>query len=298
MPEMFYGLLKPEYRAHPSQLFRRLWRGLRASPPTVCVSLPWGNELEITPKEVIGRQIYHMGVFDLSVTELLWRLTETGSMTFDVGANIGYTSSILARGVGPKGRVHAFEPHPVVAPKFRANAKRWTTPPNGEVMLHELALGRSQGTIDLCMPVDFRENEGLASICSYRGGAGSVPVVLTTLDAMVDTLGVPSLIKIDVEGAEEEVLEGSRRALARRLIRDIVFEDEGPMPTASHRILTDYGYAIFSLRASDAGPVVTPVGEPAPSLRLWDSPSYLATLDVARMRTRLQRSGWTCLRGV
>ena len=298
MPEMFSGLLKPEYRARPSQLFRRLWRGLRASPPTVCVALPWGNEMEITPREVIGRQIYHMGVFDLAVTELLWRLTEPGSMTFDVGANIGYTSSILARMVGPKGRVHAFEPHPVVAPKFRGNAIRWTTPPNGQVTLHEMALGRSQGSTDLCMPVSFGDNEGLASICSYKGGAGSVRVALNTLDAMVDTLGLPALIKVDVEGAEEEVLEGSHRALARRLIRDIVFEDEGPMPTASNRILTDYGYAIFSLRVSDAGPVVTPVGEPAPSLRIWDSPSYLATLDVARMRTLLQPSGWRCLRGV
>lgn len=298
MPEIFSGLLKPEYRARPAQLFRRIWRGVRASPPTVCVPLPWGNDLEITPEETIGRQIYHMGVFDLSVSELLWRLTEPGTVVFDVGGNIGYTSSILARRVGPKGQVHAFEPHPVVAPKFRANAKRWTIPPNGAVTLHEMALGRSQGTIDLCMPDGFGDNQGLATICSAKGGAGSVPVLLNTLDSMVDALGVPSLIKIDVEGAEEEVLEGSHRVLARRGVRDIVFEDEGPMPTAAHRILSRYGYAIFSLRVSSAGPVVTPVGEPAPGLRPWDSPSYLATLDVARMRTLFQPSGWRCLRGI
>ena len=297
MPVIFSGLLKPEYRGRPSQLFRRAWRGLRASPPTVCVRLPWGTDLEINPEETIGRQIYMMGVFDLSVSETLWRLTEAGSTVFDVGGNIGYTSSILTRAVGPLGRVHAFEPHPEVASKFRANARRWPVPPNGTVTLHETALGRSGGTIDLCMPEGFGCNQGLASIRSGMSGVPTVSVSLRTLDSMVETLGMPTLLKIDVEGAEEEVLEGSHQALASRAIRDVVFEDEGPVPTAPFRILTRYGYTLFSLRVSDQGPVVTPVGDPAPPLRPWDTASYLATLDVARLRDRFKKTGWRCLQG-
>ena len=297
MPVICSGLLKPEYRGRPSQLFRRVWRGLRASPPTVCVRLPWGTDLEINPEETIGRQIYMMGVFDLSVSETLWRLTEDGSTVFDVGGNIGYTSSILTHAVGPRGKVHAFEPHPEVASKFRANARRWPVPPNGTVTLHEMALGRSGGTIDLCVPEGFGCNQGLASIRSGMGGVPTVSVSLRTLDSMVETLGMPTLLKIDVEGAEEEVLEGSHQALASRAIRDVVFEDEGPVPTAPFRILTRYGYTLFSLRVSDQGPVVTPVGDPAPALRTWDTPSYLATLDVARVRDRFKKTGWRCLQG-
>lgn len=297
MPALFSGLMKPEYRVRPSQWFRRVWRSLQTPPPTACVLLPWGSELEIIPEETIGRQIYHMGVFDLSVSETLWRLTDPGTTAFDVGGNIGYTCSILARAAGPAGRVHAFEPHPEVVVKLRKNAARWPVPPHAVITIHEMALGRSTGTINLCMPDGFEDNHGLASIHESVGDTRTIPVTLQTVDSMQSGFGAPSIIKIDVEGAEVDVLEGAHALLASGRTRDVVFEDSGDMPTPPCKLLSRHGYRVFALRVSEAGPVVTPVGEPTLPLRSWDTPSYLATLDVKRMRERFAAPGWRCLSG-
>jgi FkbM family methyltransferase len=251
--------------------------------------------LEIIPEETIGRQIYHMGVFDLSVSETLWRLTDSGTTAFDIGGNIGYTCSILARAAGPTGRVHAFEPHPEVVVNLRNNVALWPAPPHAAVTVHEMALGRSTGTIKLCMPDGFGDNHGLASIHESVGGTRTVPVTLQTVDAMQSRVGAPSIIKIDVEGAEEDVLEGSHALLSSGRTRDVVFEDSGDMPTPPCNILTRYGYKVFALRVSGDGPVVTPVGEATLPLRSWDTPSYLATLDVKRMQERFAAPGWRCL---
>ena len=297
MPLTIAGLLKPEYMSRPSQILRRAWRGVCRPPATARVRLPWGSILQINPGETIGRLIYLTGVFDLAVTEALWRLTDPGDTAIDVGGNIGYTACLFARRVGNAGMVHVFEPHPEVVLELTANSRRWRTPLHGRVVIHEKALGRHSGVADLNIPSDFRDNHGLASIRHAGPRAKSLKVVLEQIDALDEEVTRARIAKIDVEGAEVDVLMGATRVLQSGNLRDIVFEDSGSMPTEAARILSAHGYAVFSLRVSDAGPVITPIGEPEPALRLWDSPSYLATLDVPRMRQRYEKPGWSCLAG-
>ena len=105
---MIGPLSKPWYFHRPGQLLRRLWSGLVGLPSApVVVLLPWGVELEVDPRETIGRAIWTTGIYDLAVSETLFRLTRSGDLVVDAGANIGYMSGLLAVRAGVTGRARA-----------------------------------------------------------------------------------------------------------------------------------------------------------------------------------------------
>jgi FkbM family methyltransferase len=130
-----------------------------------------------------------------------------GSWVIDAGANIGLTSLEFGRVAS---RVLAFEPSPETADRLEANLAA-----NGmeNVSVLRLALGASPGT------VTFHE-----STKATLSSASVIPpdllrsfeVPMTTLDAEWQALGRPevSVLKIDVEGGELEVLQGASELLA------------------------------------------------------------------------------------
>ena len=67
-------LNKPEYLYKPAQLLNAI-RFIRcAHDSEVIVRLPWGLRLTINPRETLGRAVMRLGVYDLSVTEAIYRL--------------------------------------------------------------------------------------------------------------------------------------------------------------------------------------------------------------------------------
>lgn len=146
--KMLNAFTRPEYFFRPRQIFTRLRRSLSRAPvsDTRLVVLPWGSPIRIRPEEVIGRAIWHQGVYDLNVSECLWRVLEPGEHAVDVGANVGYMTSLMATRVGGRGMVVAIEPHPEIFDELQANATRWMDADNtGEIQLHRCALGESRG---------------------------------------------------------------------------------------------------------------------------------------------------------
>ena len=86
-------LNRPEYIFRPAQVYKRLSHfKAKQTNQFENVSLPWGVNITVRPDEVIGRSLWSMGIYDLSVTETLWRLIDSGETAVDVGANIGYGS--------------------------------------------------------------------------------------------------------------------------------------------------------------------------------------------------------------
>jgi FkbM family methyltransferase len=131
----------------------------------------------------------------------------------DVGANEGQFAGALL-GVAPAARLTAFEPEPRTAVRLRARFGS-----REGVAIHELALGRSAGTADLHVTGNtvfaslHRPLGGLTA--QYPRGAdltGTVTVPVAALDDVV--AGPVSLLKIDVQGGEREVLAGARRVLS------------------------------------------------------------------------------------
>ncbi len=293
-------LNKPYYVFRPGQVVRRVALAAGAygrAGEYVQVQLPWGHPLRVRTEDKIGVCLARRGVFDLAVCEALWRLADDGELALDVGANIGQMTSVLARAVGARGRVMAFEPHPDVFFELSGNAGRWLEADDtATIELHNCAASSCTGRAELCMAHTFRGNRGTASLApGARAYArlAAVPVRVVRLDEAVGEERV-GVMKLDVEGHELEVLRGATRLLADHRIRDIVFEEIRQPPTPVTRLLEGCGYSIFSLDQALLGPVAAPVGQRR-TLQSTEDPSYLGTLEPARALERLRGRGWATL---
>ena len=145
-----------------------------------------------------------------------------GDVFFDVGANIGLVSVIVgSRSEMEQGRIVSFEPEPRNLAQLRRNL---SVNGFGERAEGEgLALAGRTGTAGLHVrgPV----GDGRHSLVVGRGATGVVEVSLTTMDDYCRQRGLrPDVVKIDVEGAEGEVLSGMGDLLAAGHPRELFME--------------------------------------------------------------------------
>ncbi len=145
------------------------------------------------------------------VLELGRDLISPGSRVIDVGANIGVYALPWAA-INPDVTVHCFEPNPAVRDRLARNValNRMT----GRIRLHTEALSDHVGTATLYGNDDMSSlNKGV-----YTGAGQAVPTVvhLARLDDIFGMEGAPlSLMKIDVQGHELEVLRGAHAVISR-----------------------------------------------------------------------------------
>lgn len=126
-------------------------------------------------------------------------LMEPGDVFWDVGAHHGYVSLMASRRVGPGGEVHAFEPGARNGTMLRRHL-RWNRVGNARV--HPVALGSFDGETSFGGGVTSK---------MHAIGRGDERVEVRTAVSLAGREGLraPDVVKIDVEGAEADVLEGS-----------------------------------------------------------------------------------------
>jgi FkbM family methyltransferase len=285
---------KPHYVFHPLRMLRRArYGGPSTAGRRETARLPWGLSLEVGADEAIGFTILTTGVFDPCVSETIQRLIDPGDRVVDVGANVGYMTSLAAVSAGTSGRVMAFEPHPVVFELLRTNIARWNGAAVAPIEPHQLALSDHAGTAQLNAGSSFHANMGLSRLEAASEATSEdvlVPVEVKRLDEVIGDERI-GLMKIDVEGHEPGVLRGSQRLLETGLIRDIIFEDHNLYPDDSTRLVEEAGYRLFSLSNDLFG---VNLGAPAErgEVREWPGASYLATREPQRAAQRLKPRGW------
>lgn len=285
---------KPWYVHRPWQLMLRAFRSVGPRPPSaVVIRLPWGVAIEIDPGEDIGRAIWTTGVYDLAVSEVLWRLATPGATAVDLGANIGYMTGLLAVRCGPAGRVLAVEPNPLVLPRLRGNVARVTVASGAaRVAVHPVAASDRAGTARLACPASFEGNNGVGYLTTELGG-GQTEVPTARLD---DLVGEPvQVMKVDVEGHEATALRGCERLLAGGQIRHLIFEEHGGPDSETCRLLASHGYTMFQLGWTMRGPTLSEPGRPA-VVRPYEAPSYLATISPTDAEAACRPRGWEVLR--
>ena len=108
---------KPWFIFRPSQVLRRLTFQPDLNPPAPAGGAGAAHLLALDDDH-IGRCLGTTGIYDLAVSELLFRLIHPGDLVVDAGANIGYMS-VLAATAGA--HVIAFEPNPDLLPTLRQN---------------------------------------------------------------------------------------------------------------------------------------------------------------------------------
>jgi FkbM family methyltransferase len=143
------------------------------------------------------------------------QFVKPGDLVFDIGAHAGNRARALAA-IGC--HVVAVEPQPDFARMLRALFRR-----SDRVTVVQAAVGSAIGHTSLAISLRhptvttvaerWRESRGREPDFSQVRWNRRVEVETTTLDALIARFGVPAFVKIDVEGAEPEVLAGLSRPL-------------------------------------------------------------------------------------
>ena len=178
----------------------------------------------------LGRGVFlaayerYKGVWDADHLEALAKLVRPGATVIDVGANVGFYTRRFAEWVRPGGEVIAIEPEEVnFASLKRVIARRGLV----NVLGVQAVASESAGSLYLQKnpfhPADHRIAEAASVAANGRRDGSCVKVKAVTIDGVLRERGWPkvSLIKIDVQGAEERVLRGALGAL--RELRPAVF---------------------------------------------------------------------------
>jgi FkbM family methyltransferase len=286
---------RPEYFFQPRLALRKLFRR-RQPGGSETVRLPWGAMLNVRPHETIGAGIFHYGIFDLAVCEVLHRLLDPGETAADIGANIGQMTSLLRHRAGRSGRVIAFEPHPEIFAELAANCAPLSGGEIGPVELHQIALSDAPGEAFLDVGPTWETNRGMSRLVGkHAESATQIRVPVSTLDALIGDASI-GVAKMDVEGHEPAVLEGAAGMLSRRNIRDLVFEDFGTPPTPTMQRLIAAGFTIYRLRRTWSRVRLLSPENPGPESPDDLARDYLATLDPKRAAIRFSSGGWQVLR--
>jgi len=196
--------------------------------------------------------VYHpdfYGGYEPEVGAVLDTILDTGSTFYDIGSNWGYFSLYAASSPAQIGRIYAFEPFPETYADLESMVDQAGL--GSQIICHKLALGKETTTAR----ISYRGlvQSGLAalsmgdrrSLKDYIYPASTVKI--TTLDEVAGD--PPSVLKIDVEGAEADVLAGGKMTISKHRPM-IIFENWSDPSTRAKTVepletLQKWGYQLF-----------------------------------------------------
>ncbi len=178
------------------------------------------------------------GKYEMEKTQGIVGVIESGMIAVDVGAHVGYYSLIMANGVGPSGRVYAFEPRDLNR-NFLKKHIRVNGVENVEVSSN--CVGDREGTVSF----ETRTGTGTGHISEE----GNVSVEMTTLDSSIKNGRVrePDFLKIDVEGAEVQVLKGASETIRSKRPVMVLAVHSDALERECRDILEPLGYIFEDL---------------------------------------------------
>jgi FkbM family methyltransferase len=218
-----------------------------------------GGEFEIGATSHILQRVMVETRYEPELVEVIRRRIDPGKDAIDVGANVGLLTVVMARLLSGSRRVLAIEPIPEILDRLRGNVLR-----NGcanRVRVFEGVATRSTGEC-LINYVPGKEEYSSLNRIVHPAVAGAerrqISVSGDTIDNLVARFGLePGLIKIDTEGAEEQVLAGATTTM--RTHRPVIiceswpgFAAAGASAGAVKTLLTEHWY---ELMGSDCPPL-------------------------------------------
>ena len=174
------------------------------------------------------------------------QLVKPGATVWDIGANVGLFSFAAAAIAGSSGKVLAVEPDPWLSNLLRRSADvkmRHSAP----VTILSSAVTDTCGIAELNIARRGRAANFISGFGSTQsnGARERLPVTSITLDCLAESFGVPTLVKIDVEGTEHFVLRGGSNVLSHKpvLIIEVSAENSGEVAAllgrAHYRLMDD-----------------------------------------------------------
>jgi len=168
-----------------------------------------GVELLGDVRDVITRQLFITGDWEPGVTALIKHVLRPGGVMVDIGANVGYHALCGALRVGATGQVVAFEPAPHTRDMLQQNV---SLNPKLNVEVRSQAVCNFNGEVEFFAVEEG--HTGISSMSQPGHAARKIKVPAVRFDDAWSSDRPINLIKIDVEGAELQVLAGMQKTLA------------------------------------------------------------------------------------
>lgn len=253
-------------------LRKRLKKWLYTSCPPFAGAFPYfGTKVYFPKNSLIFAMVCREGIFEQTNINLLQSLVKPKSLYFDIGANIGLMAIPILKHLDTF-EVVSFEPSPYVFPFLKRTVENSSFRNRWRVI--RKALGAQAGVSEF-----FTSNSGYEAYSSFRNTQRAdtqikIDVPVTTLDVEWEALGRPavSVIKIDVEGAELQVLQGAIECIKHEKPYILVewnttnFKAYHSTPEHLLKFAGDIEYQVFSILESSPNhppfhliPVVDPI---------------------------------------
>jgi FkbM family methyltransferase len=190
-------------------------------PVLIRTSMGYSMLVDPLADPTLERPLFEFGTYEPGTLRVLGSLLRSGDTCIDVGANIGLMTLVASHRVGNEGLVVAVEPVPrnyeVLIYNISLNRRR-------NVRTYNLALGAGSGSGTMLE----RPDVGWVGASLVRTAASTIAhqVRLEALDSLIaeKQLGGVSVVKIDVEGWELEVLKGATGLLSSRDAPAVIIE--------------------------------------------------------------------------
>ena len=183
-----------------------------------------GFTMELDLRDLVTQSILSSGIWEPESTRVVEALPE-GGVFIDVGAHVGYYTLDASKRVGKSGKVVAVEPNPPTADRLRRNVSLNNA---SNVSVQQVACTDTEMKLHF-FQAGF-ENTGSSSLSKNNARSNQeIEVRGARLDAIVKELDLRriDLVKIDVEGAELQVLRGMTESLAKYRPKVIIELVEG-----------------------------------------------------------------------
>ena len=222
------------------------------TPSQTVTKAKHGFQVELDLSEYLQAWIYTFGSYELPTVKFIRSTLKPGAACIDVGAQIGYITLVMASSQDRNVSVLSFEPEDANYAHLQRNLELNDLK---NVTTVQKAVSSEPGSIKLYLSAD--ENAGTHSTVFVEGNVSEkfIEIPCTTLDDEISSRGMQrlDLIKIDVEGAEIDVIRGATNTL-KSLKPTIIAELSDALQEAAgftcaqfKQYMIDLGYSPFTI---------------------------------------------------
>jgi FkbM family methyltransferase len=169
-----------------------------------------GARMTGNTRDLIQRHLYFFGAWEPNITQWIADTLQPGDVFIDIGANIGYYSLLASTLVGDQGKVVAIEAAPWIHARLDDHVAM-----NGRANIRTVQVAASSAAGTLQLFPGNADNIGKTTTVGGNGDAIEVPALPMADILRDDEIRRARIIKIDVEGAEPDVLRGLEPVLRR-----------------------------------------------------------------------------------
>ena len=213
----------------------------------------WGREICVLPFDGDSSSLLFFGsLFESEIIKFLVKQLKENEIFYDIGANLGFYTILAQEFINQeKGEIHAFEPLPEIFNLLSENAKIHIFK---NTYLNNLAISDKVGEAEFYNKTTLSHSGGSSLIFRKElDSAEKIKVKTITLDEYIKSHKPPTIMKIDIEGAEYLALMGAENLLKTYspiIIMETPGDDILPDPSLRRNavyLLKEFGYRAYKI---------------------------------------------------